>query len=256
VTGDVLIIAHRADGVARRLEAALAARGRTASWLDGPAAARLFTIRVTAEGNVVTPELPIFIRPTQWWDGKSEATPDSRFLRNECHATFWAAAALASRPVINRPTPEGTVYPQTAGTLADTIAQFGEIHASGPEQIAEADGSFWGETVDSRVGPLATLPANVPLRARQVDPRAGYEIVAVVGSEAFLATRDRRSVQHGLAARSVALAHKLGVHFATVTWAVTDDAASSVRLNPSPQEHELRYRWADVLDALCRDLLA
>jgi hypothetical protein len=36
---------------------------------------------------------------------------------------------------------------------------------------------------------------------------------------------------------------------------VTDDTAEAVRLNPYPDETELRYRWADVLDALCRDLL-
>jgi len=50
VTNDVLIVGRPGDAVARRLERALTARGHTATWLDGPTAARLFTIRVTAAG--------------------------------------------------------------------------------------------------------------------------------------------------------------------------------------------------------------
>lgn len=257
--GDVLIISRPEDGVTRRLETALTARGHSATWLDGPGAARLFTIRVTAAGNQVVPDLPMFVRPVLWWDGEAEATPDARFLRSECFATFWAAAALCGRPVINRPTPEGPVYRLTAGSLRTHVAGRSEIHASGPEQITEQDddnGAFWGENADYRVGPLATLPADVPVRVRRVDVGVGYEIVTVVGALAFPATTDARSASHDLAARSVELARQFGVQFATVTWAVTDDIAEAVRLNPTPDESELRYRWADVLDALCRALLA
>jgi hypothetical protein len=254
---DVLIISRPEDGVSRRLEEALTARGHSATWLDGPGAARLFTIRVTAAGDQVAPDLPMFVRPVPWWDGGAEATPDARFLRNECFATFWAAAALCGRPVINRPTPEGPVYRLTAGSLRTHVAGHGEIHASGPERIAEDDdGAFWGENAEYRVGAVATLPAGVPVRARRVDVRAGYEIVTVVGAQAFPATTDARSAVHDLAARSIALARQFGVQFAAVTWAVTDEMAEAVRLNPTPSESELRYRRADVLDALCRDLLS
>ena len=106
------------------------------------------------------------------------------------------------------------------------------------------------------MGALATLPADVPVRVRRVGLGAGYEVVTVVGAQAFPATTDVRSAVHDLAARSIELARQFGVEFATVTWAVTDDMAEAVRLNPTPYESELRYRWADVLDALCRDLLA
>jgi hypothetical protein len=256
VLGDVLLISRPEDGVTRQLETALTARGHSATWLDGPEAARLFTIRVTAAGNQVMPDLPMFVRPVPWWDGDTEAEPDARFLRNECFATFWAAAALCGRPVINRPTPEGPVYRLTAGSLGTHMAGGGEVHASGPEQIAEDDGTFWGENDEYRVGALATLPADVPVRARRVDVGAGYEIVTVVGAQAFCATTDVRSAANDLAARSVELARQFGVQFATVTWAVTDETAEAVRLNPTPYESELRYRWADVLDALSRDLLA
>ncbi len=255
--GDVLLISRPEDGVTRRLETALTARGHSATWLDGPGAARLFTIRVTAAGDHVVPDLPMFVRPVPWWDESTEAEPDARFLRNECFATFWAAAALCGRPVINRPTPGGPVYRLTAGSLRTHVAGRGEIHASGPEQIAEADdGTFWGENAEYRVGALATLPADVPVRVRRVDVGAGYEIVTVVGAQAFPATTDARSSVHDLAARSIELARQFGVQFTTVTWAVTDDTAEAVRLNPTPYESELRYRWADVLDALCHDLLA
>jgi len=257
--GEVLIVSRPEDVVSRRLETALTQRGHSVTWLDGPGAARLFTIRVTAVGDQVVPDVPMFVRPVSWWDGDSEAEPDARFLRNECFATFWAAAALCGRPVINRPTPEGPVYRLTAGSLSRHVAGRGEIYASGPEQIAEDDdaaAAFLGENTEYRVGALATLPVNVPVRARRVDAGAGHEIVTVVGGEAFPATTDARSAVHDLAARSLELTRKFRVQFATVTWAVTDDMAEAVRLNPTPYESELRYRWADVLDALCRELLA
>lgn len=253
VTSDVLIVGRPEDGVARRLRAALTHRGLRATWIDGPMAARLFTIRVTSAGDTITPDLPMFIRPVPWWNGYAEATPDSRFLSNECYATFWAAAALCSRPVINRPTPEGAVCRLTPGSFGTPGR--GEIRASGPEQIVE-DEDVWGENADFRVGPIATLVAGVPVRARRTDMRAGYEIVTVVGAEAFPATTDPRSAAYELASRSVELARRFRVHFATITWALTEDAAEAVRLNPHPDESELRYRWADVLDALCRDLQA
>jgi hypothetical protein len=258
VPGDVLIISRPEDPVSRRLETALTARGHSATWLDGPAAARLFTIRVTDAGSQVVPEVPMFVRPVSWWDGDAEADPDARFLRNECFATFWAAAALSGRAVINRPTPGGPVYRLTAGYLTSQEAGRGEIHASGPEQIAEGDdaAAFCGENAEYRVGALATLPADVPVRARRVDGETGYEIVTVVGGQALPATTDARSAAHDLAARSLKLARHFGVQFATVTWAVTEDMAEAVRLNPTPYESELRYRWADVLDALCCELLA
>ena len=256
VTSDVLIVGRAEDAVARQLEAALAARGHSAIWLDDPRAARLFTIRVTAAGNQVAPDLPMFVRPIPWWDGDAEATLDARFLRNECYATFWAAAALCRRPGINRPSPDGPVYRLTVDSLVTHAAERGEIYASGPEEIDEDDHAFWGENAEYRVGALPTLPAGVPVRARRVDAGAGYEIVTVVGARSFSATTDPRSAAHELAARSIRLARRFGVHFATVTWEVTDDRAGAVRLDPNPGESELRYRRADVMDALCRDLLA
>jgi hypothetical protein len=256
VTGHVLIVSRREDAVVRRLESALAVRGHSTVWLDGPTAARQFTVRVTAAGNLVEPDIPLFVRTVSWSGGDAEGTPDAQFLRNECYATFWAAAALSRRPVINRPTGDGPVYRQTVGSLATDKAGCKEIYASGPEQIAEDGRVLWGENAEFRVGELALLPAGVPVRARPVDVAAGYEIVTVVGARAFPATTDARSAQYDLASRSVELARRFSVHFAAVTWAVTDDTAEAVRLNPSPDESEVRYRWTDVLDALCRDLLA
>jgi hypothetical protein len=76
------------------------------------------------------------------------------------------------------------------------------------------------------------------------------------GRQPFTAEIKTLVAQYDLASRSVELARRFSVHFAAVTWAVTDDTAEAVRLNPSPDESEVRYRWTDVLDALCRDLLA
>jgi len=58
----VLIVARADDAIACRLRSALENRGWRVEWLDGPVAARRFTIRVGPEATVVTPETPIFVR--------------------------------------------------------------------------------------------------------------------------------------------------------------------------------------------------
>ena len=93
------------------------------------------------------------------------------------------------------------------------------------------------------------------MRARKLNPAALYEIVTVVGDRAFSATTDPRSAELGLTERSTALCRRIDTHFATITWAIDEHGATPVRLNPSPEEAELRYAWRDVSQALCTDLV-
>lgn len=245
----VIIVAQRHDPVALRVSRALIERNIGVKWKTGCEAARLFTIRIDERGLTVSPDLPMFVRPSAWW-AEPQSDPDARFLLRECHATFWAAAALCASPVLNRPGPSGTVGRLTAGALGQA-----EIHAAGSDGI-EDDGTFWIEDADFRTGPLSLADNSLPFRARRVDPTADYEIVVVVGAQAFEATTDPRTAKHDLPARSLDLARRHHVQFAAITWEVAPEAALPVRLNPAPDMNELRYRSADVLNALCEALLA
>jgi hypothetical protein len=254
---DVVLIARHDDGVAIRLRESLQARGARVALLDGPGAGRFFTVRGDQEGTTVSPRVPVFVRPSAWWHVDTEDSADARFLRGECHAAYWAALALSGATVINRVSRTGPVHRLTAAALAALPAAgrtpVMESFASGPDRFEEAEG-LWGEDIDYRTGELSTLRADVPVRVRRVEVDAGYEIVTVVGARAFAATTHPRTLDASLGARSVDLVTAAGLHFATVTWALTADEELPVRLNPAPEESELRYVWSDVSAALCDDL--
>jgi hypothetical protein len=256
---DVLIVAGLDDGVALRLRQALEKRGRRVSHHDGPSAARLFTLRVAAGTRKVTPSSPMFVRASAWWHEPRSESSDERFLRAEAYATFWAAAALSPAPVINRPGRDGSVGRMTSGALAALSgsppgASRPESYVSGPEVLGDAAEAMWGEDLEFRVAPVAQFRRGTPLRARELNPGALYEIVTVVGERGFSATQDPRSVELHLEERSAAITRRAAVHFATITWAVDDTGATPVRLNSAPEEFELRYHWNDVADTLCEDL--
>jgi hypothetical protein len=262
LTADVLIVAWNDDAVARHLSEVLESRGRVTQCMDGPTAARLFTVRVTKEHTTVEPQIPMFVRPSAWWYEEASTDADERFLRAEAYAAFWAAAALSPAPALNRPGRNGPAVRMTWGTLGPLTAWCGvngdrETYVSGPEllQGQGLDETLWGEDVMWLTAPVNQLRPEIPLRARKLNPHAGYEIVTVVGQRGFAATADPLSAELGLVERSIALAQKSEVAFATVTWAVDETGATPVRLNAAPDEQEVRYVWPEVADALCEELL-
>lgn len=256
---DVLIIAREDDRVAIRLRRALEERSRRVIQFDGPSASRIFTIRVRSDSTVVAPSVPMFVRASAWWSDPAPESPDDLFLRAEEYATFWAATTLCAAPVINRPGRHGGVGRLTYGAIAGASRSRpepgrSEIFASGPELVAETDGAFWAEDANYVSAPIGDLPAKAPVRARKLNPSALYEIITVVGDRGFSATSDPRSSELDLIGQSLALARRIGVHFATITWAVDGAGATAVRLNDAPEESELRYAWNEVAQAICEDL--
>jgi len=200
----------------------------------------------------------MFVRSSAWWYDFASADADERFLRAEAYANFWAATALSNAIVINRTGAGGGVGRMTAGALAAAMGALEaacDIHASGPEVIENEDGAaIWGEDLEFRVGSITGLRRGEPLRARKLNPAALFEIVTVVGDRAFAATTDPRSVVLDLTARSSALCRRLEVHFASITWTIDQQGAVPIRLNPAPEEAELRYAWREISQALCEDL--
>jgi hypothetical protein len=260
----VVLVAGAKDRVARRLAAAIERRGRDALLLDGQAASRLFTIRVSGRRREVVPGLSLFIRHSAWWSDQPRIEPDERFAVSESYAALWSVAALSSRPVINRPHGEGWIPAMTTARIQSLLPPGpdrgpAEVFASSPRcadgEPAPAGQVLWGENAEGLTGPVASLPDGIPVRARPVDPRAAYEIVTVVGDRAFSATEDPRTREFGLLERSVQLVRRARVHFATVTWSVGAEV-TAVRLNPNAGLRELRYSWAETEDALCADLTA
>jgi hypothetical protein len=258
-SADVLIVARNDDRVAIRMQRAFEERGRRVVSLDGPSTARLFTIRVRDNSTVVMPSVPMFVRPSAWWCERAQLSRDDIFLRDEEYATFWAAAALCSTPVINRPGRCGAVGRMTWGDIAGVLnldigPDSREIFASGPELIKDTDGVIWGEDPNYISAPIGNLHRTVPVRARRLNPNAQYEIVTVVGGRGFSATDDSRTLELDLVDRSIKIARQVDVHFATITWAVDQTGAAPIRLNAAPEESELRYAWHEVANALCEDL--
>ncbi len=238
-------------------------------FVDGPAAARLFTIRVSGRDCAVTPQIPMFIRHSAWWSDWPRATLDERFSVSESYSVLWSVAALSPAPVINRPDSAGWIAHLTVGTirpvrLAGVGCGMTEVFASGParaatnasDQVPNASNQvLWGKNAEQETGEVTSLPEGIPLRARPVDPGETYEIITVVGDRAFSATNDSRSTEFALRDHSVQLARQACIQFATVTWAVGRDAVP-VRLNADANVAELRYAWREVEDALCADLTA
>lgn len=260
-SSNILIVAGPDDGTAIRLREALELKGRRVVHLDGPGASRLFTVRVGRDATSVEPALPMFVRASAWYYNDGAAEADERFQRAESYASFWAAAALSPSPVINRPNGNGALGRLTAAELSirlksDPVAAIRELHASGPDQVSGASDSLWGEDSNFLTAPVTEMRPGTPLRARELNPCALYEIVTVVGLRAFSATTDSRTAELDLIGRSVKHAQDLGLHFATLTWAVDGDGAKPIRLNAVPDEHDLRYCWSEVSEALCEDLLA
>jgi hypothetical protein len=275
---EVALVASVEDRVAARVARGLKKRGCTPLCLDGPSAARLFTIHMCGGVAEVTPAMPMFIRQSAWWRPRQPRDADERFHLGECYSMLWSAAALSTAPVINRPGRMSWPQRLTTGGLAPHFSESPqappEIHSSSPEwtttdasraqdaetpattSAAGANLSLWGRNTNNDTGPVDDLPKDVPLRARLLDPAASYEIVTVVGERAFSATVDPRTTEHQLLERSTELVRRAGAYFATVTWAVTGTAVQAVRLDPNPGEGHLRFAWAAVEDALCEDLVA
>lgn len=244
--------------MACQLYEALSRRGWRCAFLDGPSAARFFTIRVAESGVKISPDIPLFVRESAWPRDKG-ASDDEQFLRWEAYSTFWAAAALCKSPVINRPARRSSRL--TTSTIASrTGLRSGnahrELYVSKPAMaLGRLDPPIWGQDIDFRAKEISALRPNVPARLRTVDVDARYEIVSVVGARAFTATDDPRTRRDGLAARSMEIAARLGLQFASVIWMVNADTATPVRVSGEPSMAELRACQEGVLNALCEDLL-
>ncbi len=256
---DLLLVAATHDRFAQRFRKFVTNAGKRVHLIDGLSAARLFTIRVEQETTLVTPVLPMLIRSSAWWHEDCNHDEDEDFLRAEAYAAFWAAASLSPAPVINRPGRHGTTSYLTTGEIASICggkysSSVTEFHVSDPTLIGCPQG-MWGEDANYLSAPLATFGQTSCVRARRISDTAVYEVITVVAGDFFAATTDPRTTQFGLGERSLAVVKELGLGFATVTWSVEENDVVAVRVNASPEDHEVQYAWSDISIALYRTLL-
>jgi hypothetical protein len=223
----------------------------------------------------ISPSLPMFIRSSGWWRSPAPETCNEQFMLAEHYSTVLAVAALSPRPVINRPGRGGWVDRVTGGALQAALEVNGrhgvaEVYASKPKYVCLGVGAegndgaggghlgdvAWGKSASFVVGRVSDLDPEIPLRARLIDPCERYERVIVVGGRAFTTAGAPGASASGLRERSVKLAGEMGVHFASVTWAIVEGRTAPVRLNANPSEGDMRDVHREVTNALCEDLLS
>lgn len=259
---DVLVVADTRDDFACRLQSRLTSRGRICELLDGPSAARRFTIAVNHSDTQVLPDIPMFVRASAWWHqwGQTNPSADERFLRAEAFSTLWAAAAMSASTVINRPPATGSVSRQTISSIASRMdapfeSMHRELYVSDPAlAAARIQPPIWGEDIDFRTNEAAAMQPKVPARMRSIAMDASYATILVLGARAYATTDVPFGQLADLLTGSRQIASRFQVHFATVTWMVCPSGAVPVRLNPEPDAAELGSCLDEILGDLCQDL--
>ncbi len=252
---DVLVVADRQDALAGMFAAEVRRRGKTPVVLGRNDAARLFTITGEHHGSRVAPAVPILLRPPTPPRPGREA--DDLFLAGECTSTLWAACALTTAPVINRPTDTGFEARWSAsGAVTERRARAEpapELYAHRRTGEAPPDARPWA-VEDSRGRTrrwTAAEAGNGPIRARPTLADELYERVVVLQPHTWcITTVDLANFE--LERRSLDIAAALGLAFAVVTWGVDRDHGSVrlARIDPYPRADQVLPVWSECLPAL------
>jgi hypothetical protein len=250
-SADVVVIAEAHDRVAAEFYRRSCARGVRASWPDRGAFARGISIAIDGATTTVDPDVPVFLRRQAMTSGQSE---DGRFLAVEANAQVWAATALMTSPVVNRPSWQGmpdwhpriqTIRLRSSGRV-DPRLLIPERHtdaASLPADGYESECLGWA--------PAGTGGCGYRSRRRKpADWR--YERCCVVGDK-VLSTAAREDI----ADLSHRVARALAVEFCLIHWRVPPDgdAAEVARVNTHPDAAELGEFYDDAVDLLLEVLL-
>jgi hypothetical protein len=259
---DLLIVASPNDLVARSVERLCTRAGYSVQLTDLETVSRLFSISVKDGVATTQPDIPLFLRIPPLKERRDSF--DQEFLHGECFVTLLAAASLCKSAVVNRPfraSLGGRIAQSTSITalrvpisdvrsevFSDTIPDPPE-HQSSEVWCLQDLGTF--ETAEWPAKPHGTGPYRAKLSSRET----GYEMVTVLGKEAWRATTvdlDHLELQN----RSADLVAKLQLTFAVVTWAITPTLsdATLVRVNAYPSLSQVAPVWSDLGPSLLRVL--
>lgn len=257
---ELLVVADPADRLASEVVQIAREHGHTAFIFNVCEAARLFSIHIDSGQASIEPDLPLFLRmPSQ---PVLRTSFDASFQYGECLATLWAAAALSKSPVINRAGVNGLLgrasYSSAltelrAGVTGGATEVFSRDVPSPPEPGKQQ--WYIQDTITYRTTAWPTIPEGTgPYRARWADPDPAYEVVVVLGHQAWRCTivpLDHLELQQ----KSIFVIQKLGLNFGAVTWSISPDlkCATLVRVNPFPSMGEVQFVWLGLGPALMKE---
>jgi hypothetical protein len=259
---DLVIVASPADRLVKELELLARKSGHCPVTLTVEESARLFTVSVSEGHALVSPKIPILLRPP--CPQLIRPTFDESFLFSECFATLWAAAALTDACVVNRPTVYGI------GGRVSMSAALTEVRAgSEPRRVEVFSDSLpvppaqpsclqWytqsAQNYETARWPTKPVGGG-PYRARWLESNPAYEVVVVLRPDAWRCTL--APLEHlDLEARSISLVERLGMTFATIIWSVAHDltGASVARVDPFPSMDQVQFVWPALGPALIKML--
>jgi hypothetical protein len=259
---DLLIVASSTDPLANALADVCARAGYSARISDLETAARFFSITVENGVAAVEPDLPIFHRMPPPKDLRNSF--DEAFSHGECFAHFFAVASLIKSTIINRPfkgSLSGKVVQSTAVTelrtgeplvateIFSSIMPQAHAESTGRSLYVQDLGTY--ETMEAR-----SLPTGVgPYRAKWSDHAPAYEMVTVLGQEAWRSTKVK--LDHlMLESRSIKLLDQLKLVFGVVTWAISPSLENAVitRVDPYPSLNQVGMVWPELSKAFLKVL--
>jgi hypothetical protein len=262
---EILVVADTRDTFAAQFATKAATAVDHVELWDHVTAAQRFSLHRAGRAVSVRPLRPMLLRQPRW-----EVTDtERRFHQAERFSLIWAAGALSAAPVVNRPDPHGLcgrVDRSTAVLAArtNTPVGAGEVYLSRARNVSQIETEpcegdihreWWLE--DLRTG-MSVREAGFReqkglFRATLSCAGTVTGSVTVVGKAAFPGPIQppADAVQ-----RSVNIANRLGLAFATVRWrwrrGHTDPTLAGVSSHPVMPD--LAHCLDDVVDALLHAL--
>lgn len=258
----LLIVAEPSDELADGLEEYARKQAVQVARADHRAAAGRLTVRRGQGSTMVEPACPMFIRlPVPPPSGSSQ---QALFHQAEIRSLVWAAAALTTARVINRPGSHGfggrisgstSVLRHRAG-LPEREPEVFASHASAV-LAPPGESDWWFQHQRSRV----TSPADAvvsdrgPYRAGRIPADSQALVACVTGRRVFILGEVSRAEGKRIRQLSRQAAEALGLTFTTMAWRLAGSAAPELgRVNPCPSLAELGDSWAPIRAALLREL--
>lgn len=259
---DFLIVAGQKDLIVLELDNLASSRGCVSRIVGLEEAARLFSISVGENQPVVEPDIPIFLRP--------RALPPIRenflsaFHYGECIGTLRAATALMKSPCINRTTkygfggrssPSSVITEIRAGVTNPSLEVFSRELLE-PSILTQQNLGVQ-DTITFDTAKYPNVPKGIgPYKSKLIGPTSDYEIVVVVGRQAWRIST--APIDHlDLEQKSIKILKKLDLIFGAITWSISSDRriATVARVDPYPSMDQVRYVLQPVIHALIESLV-
>jgi hypothetical protein len=190
--------------------------------------------------------------------------------------SLWAAAALSKSTVINRPGVDGfmgrlshsAALTELRAGCGGALEVFAKSAPPPPEDRKQETVPLLLEGMEQRwyiqdLGTYRTaawphMPEGVgPYRARWASTEPAYEVVAVLGSNAWRCTivpLDHLELEQ----KSIFLLKQLKLVFGTVIWSISQDlkSATLARVNSFPTMGQVQFVWTSLGPALLKEFFS